>query len=292
MATDRYIPKTKPYSPHAVPGWVDYAKEKHDLARQAFVQWMYDGKPRCGQSYEYMYRTRIAFKHALRFCRRGEAQLKADACANSLKDADSRQFWKTVQKISCKKASMHVSKIANCYGSDDICNMWHDHFKTLYNSVPDTGESSTFNTACLPLLSQFSDISVTVHDVYNAIRCQKKAKSAGPNGLAMESFMFACPELWVHLSLLFTIGFKHCYLPDKFIESIVTPLVKNKGADLTDKNNYRAIAVSNADTKILERIILDNITTSDSMDKFQFGFKQGHSTTLCTCHRVGSLGFP
>jgi len=62
------------------------------------------------------------------------------------------------------------------------------------------------------------------------------------------------------------------------MESIVTPLVKNKGADLTDKNNYRAIA----DTEILERIILDNITTSDSMDKFQFGFKQGHSTTLCT----------
>jgi len=33
VTTDRYIPKTKPYSPHAVPGWVDYAKEKHDLAR-------------------------------------------------------------------------------------------------------------------------------------------------------------------------------------------------------------------------------------------------------------------
>ena len=33
-------------------------------------------------------------------------------------------------------------------------------------------------------------------------------------------------------------------------------VVKNKGGDLTDVNNYRAIAVSNADTKILERIIL------------------------------------
>jgi len=40
------------------------------------------------------------------------------------------------------------------------------------------------------------------------------------------------------------------------MESIVTPLVKNKGADLTDKNNYRVIPVSNADTKILERIVL------------------------------------
>ena len=63
------------------------------------------------------------------------------------------------------------------------------------------------------------------------------------------------------------------------MESIVTPLVKNKGSDLTDKNKYRAIAVSNADTKVL---VLGNIITSDSMDKYQFGFKQGHSTTLCT----------
>jgi len=94
--------------------------------------------------------------------------------------------------------------------------------------------------------------------------------------------MFACAELWVHLSLFFIVCFKHCFLPAKFMESIVTPFVKNKGADLTDKNNYRAIAVSNADTKVLERIVLGNIITFDSMDKYQFGFKQGHSTTLCT----------
>jgi len=87
------------------------------------VQWVYDGKPRCGTSYECMYRTRLAFKYALKFCQRNEAQLKADACANSLKDADLNQFWKTVRKISCKKASMHASKIADCNGSVDICNM-------------------------------------------------------------------------------------------------------------------------------------------------------------------------
>ena len=33
---------------------------------------------------------------------------------------------------------------------------------------------------------------------------------------------------------------------------------------------------------IIERIVLGNIITFDSMDKYQFGFKQGHSTTMCT----------
>jgi len=59
-------------------------------------------------------------------------------------------------------------------------------------------------------------------------------------------------------------------------------LVKNKGGDLTDANNYRAIALSNVDTKILERLMLPQITTFDSIsDKYQFGFKFGHSTSQC-----------
>ena len=66
------------------------------------------------------------------------------------------------------------------------------------------------------------------------------------------------------------------------MDIFVTPLVKNKVADLTDKNNYSAVAVSNVDTKLFERIILSKIVTYDNCDKYQFGFKQGHLTSLCT----------
>jgi hypothetical protein len=57
---------------------------------------------------------------------------------------------------------------------------------------------------------------------------------------------------------------------------------KNKAGDYTDVNNYRAIAVSNVETKILETILLNIVRTSEDHDKYQFGFKQGHSTGLCT----------
>jgi hypothetical protein len=46
-------------------------------------------------------------------------------------------------------------------------------------------------------------------------------------------------------------------------------------------NNYRAIAISNADTKIFEKILLTRVITHTDCDKYQFGFKSGHSTTLC-----------
>jgi len=31
-----------------VPGWSDYAQEKYDIARDAYMSWLYAGKPRSG----------------------------------------------------------------------------------------------------------------------------------------------------------------------------------------------------------------------------------------------------
>jgi len=39
------------------------------------------------------------------------------------------------------------------------------------------------------------------------------------------------------------------------MESIMIPLVKNKNGDLSDLNNYRAIAISSARSKLFEAVI-------------------------------------
>jgi len=69
---------------------------------------------------------------------------------------------------------------------------------------------------------------VTVRDIVDAVVAQSTGKSAGPNGLFMESFIYACPELWVHFSLFFTACIKHCIFPVSFMDVIITPLVKNR----------------------------------------------------------------
>jgi len=47
------------------------------------------------------------------------------------------------------------------------------------------------------------------------------------------------------------------------------PLVKNKGGDLTDVDNYRAIALLNVETKLLETIILQKFTFTAECDMYQ-----------------------
>ena len=46
-------------------------------------------------------------------------------------------------------------------------------------------------------------------------------------------------------------------------------------------NSYHAIAISNADTKILEKLLLPCITSHAHCDHYQSGFKASRSTTLC-----------
>ena len=59
-----------------------------------------------------MSRSRVAFKLTLRYCRKHEDQLRADACAKSLDLHDSKGFWNRVKKDNCDKAT----KYANCVG--------------------------------------------------------------------------------------------------------------------------------------------------------------------------------
>jgi len=67
------------------------------------------------------------------------------------------------------------------------------------------------------------------------------------------------------------------------MQSTIRPLVKNKGGgDLTDPNNYRAIALANMETKILESILMDKLHSHDDCDKYQYGFKTKRATLpLC-----------
>ena len=57
--------------------------------------------------------------------------------------------------------------------------------------------------------------------------------------------------------------------------------MKNKNGDLSDRNNYRPIALSSTPSKVFENVILNRLEeylwTADN----QFGYKSGHSTDLC-----------
>ena len=66
-----------------------------------------------------------------------------------------------------------------------------------------------------------------------------------------------------------------------FICLQIVPLVENKIGKVTDKNNYRPVALGNISSKVFELILLDRIEDYLGTIDNQFGFKNGISTGKC-----------
>jgi len=86
----------------------------------------------------------------------------------------------------------------------------------------------------------------------------------------------------LYLSILFNLFLRYGYVPDAFSRATIIPLVKCKTGDLSDVNNYRAIALSNSVTKILESLLYCFIESHVAAYEYQSGFKKNHSSALCT----------
>ena len=101
------------------------------------------------------------------------------------------------------------------------------------------------------VVSVIGDISVnsgfqkfSAHDIREVISKLKTNKSAGTDLVQSEHFIYAHDKISCLLSMLFNSMFMHNYLPSKLMETIVVPMIKDKKGLVTDKNNYRPIAVT------------------------------------------------
>ena len=58
-----------------------------------------------------------------------------------------------------------------------------------------------------------------------------------------------------------------------YLMPFIMLLVKCKTGDLTDVSTYRAIALSNSVSKILETLLFNFVESQHVADEYQFGFK-------------------
>ena len=61
----------------------------------------------------------------------------------------------------------------------------------------------------------------------------------------------------------------------------VSPIVKDKKGDVTDKDNYRPITITTVSSKLLESLICNRFSDMLYTSDHQFGFKSNHSTDMC-----------
>ena len=116
----------------------------------------------------------------------------------------------------------------------------------------------------------------TMEEMKTAIKKLKKNKSTGPDRIPAE-MLKESPEAILPLLLKITNKIKvTCYYPEEWAKGI-TSLILKEGSD-EDPNNYRAITVANAMSKVLAIMINERLISKIEKEKLigpqQIGFKK------------------
>ena len=128
-------------------------------------------------------------------------------------------------------------------------------------------------------LSQFQPISLTsLTDVVSHLRSTNCPSDCVPSRLLKEVFDSIGTTVLTLINTSLTSG---C-IPAAFKNAVVHPLIKKKNLDPTILSNFRPISQLPFLSKVLEKIVYVQLqsflTTHGLHEKFQSGFKPGHST--------------
>ena len=72
------------------------------------------------------------------------------------------------------------------------------------------------------------------------------------------------------------------YYPVELFKSTIISIPKDRTASLLNSDNYREISLFNSICKVYDYVIIELCKNSFSTSEMQFGFKEKHSTTMCT----------
>ena len=145
--------------------------------------------------------------------------------------------------------------------------------KAILNSVP----SSSMNLS----LHDYHFERFTPTEITDAISSLKNGKSSGVDQLFAEHVKNADKRVTVLLSLLFNACVIHGFLPVGLMETVIVPIIKNARQNISSKDNYRPIALTNTLSQIIEKLILARCSSLLQTTENQFGFKSNSSTDLC-----------
>ena len=183
---------------------LEYLREHHNIARNAFKWWNLNNKPRDGYIYHEMRTSRVRFKYALRFTKTIEDTARTELLAKDLSDGTIDDSWGNVRKMNSRNA-IQANSIGGCSGEAGIADYWKNHFSKLLNA---NSYDATLKTS---LMSKFNNVLycnymiIPCSLISEAINKLESGKSPGPDDVYAESIKFDHPRLHVVLSICFSL---------------------------------------------------------------------------------------
>jgi hypothetical protein len=84
---------------------------------------------------------------------------------------------------------------------------------------------------------------------------QKQGKVLAMGGIAGETYIPIGSRLNIRIAFLFSLFVRFSCVPSFLMKLIIVPLVKRKMGYMSDVNNYRAVSISMAISKLFEFVL-------------------------------------
>ena len=237
-----------------IPGWTELVEPYKADARFHYSLWLSAGKPRHGDLFWNMCKSRNQFKFAKRRCVNAAEAIKKDRFVQACLDGGENVFSE-LKKLK-KTPNFTSAKVDGHTDENSIA----DHFKNIYTELYNrTGSDQPLQD----LLTEDDDrCTQSDLDMVNKITpslVQKFLKEKINSGktdsdadMTTDSLKNAPPELSLHISNFLRACFIHGYISPSLLVCAIILLVKNKSKPLDDSNNYRGISLGSLVLKIID----------------------------------------
>ena len=196
-------------------------------------------------------------------------------------NSDSRRMWQGIQAITNYKSTKASPLISDASLPDEL-NTFYARF--------DRENTVTATKAALPANHQPLILSPT--DV-QAVLCRTNArKAAGPDGIPGRVLRACAVQLTGVLTDIFNLSLAQAVVPMCFKSTTIVPVPKHSSA--VSLNDFRPVALTSIIMKCFERLVLAHVksTISQTLDPFQFAFRQNRSTEDAITNSPSLYSYP
>ena len=202
--------------------------------------------------------------------------------------SNPKEAWKTINNLlgrQSKSTTVNELKLneSSLTNPKDIAEGFNDYFSNIgTNLASKIGTSNcNFETYVEKVKSEYTAFQpVTVNLVYQLLSGLSAKKATGVDKISSKIIKIASPSISDSLTHIFNQSITLSLFPDEWKTARVIPIYKSGKRNVA--GNYRPISVLSAISKIMEKILYDQLydyllnfkLLSDS----QFGFQKFHST--------------
>ena len=193
-----------------------------------------------------------------------------------------KKAWKSINSLlgrQNKPTVINELRVGenNFISHEDIAEGFNEYFSNIGPNLASNIDSSNYNfeTHVKNAKSEFAAFQhVTVSHVSHLLHGLSSNKATGIDKISCKIIKLAIPVISDSLTLIFNQAITLSSFPDEWKIARVIPLYKNGQRNIP--GNYRPMSVLPAISKIMERILYDQLhsylTTFELLSDFQFGF--------------------